>query len=217
MKRLVRYSMLMGVALMVFSSSAEAISRRSSKFSLRQRSQIELRFGVREDTYIDNDYYFDGLVWRRASNGLVVSLGFNHWTDETTAINLTVKALATDFDDGVYDFGIYDRSYSVVPILVGFRKYLGPASGVRPYLAVSAGPVIGTETTSLAGIEVLDETLTQAAAGAYFGGGIDFIVGRHFMLGMNAGYNLLSDFDVPVGGHVNYSGAEFGVGFGLVF
>ncbi len=221
MTRIGNYLMLATVIVLIFSSGADAISRRSSRFSLAQRTQIELRLGVRQDTHSGDDYYYDdALLWRQRSEDLVVTLGLNYWVDETTAFSLAVKALAFSDDDGFYDFGVYDYEYSVVPIFLGFRKYLGEAgtaSAVRPYVALSGGPVIGAERVALIGFENVSETHTQAAAGAYFGGGVDFLAGRHFTLGMNVGYNLLSDFDDPVNGQVNYSGAEFGVGFGFVF
>ena len=92
----------------------------------------------------------------------------------------------------------------------------GFAEGSPEFLS-AAGPVFGTETLSLVGLDIFEERRTETAAGAHLGGGIDFIAGRHFMLGISAGYNLISDFDDPIGGHVNYSGGEFGVGFGFVF
>ncbi len=200
---------------------AEAISKRSgSKFSLSHRSQLELRLGVRDDAHFNGDYYVGGVATRNDIGDMLVAFGFNYWADERTAFNLTVRVLASETEDLVDRISVYNSEFAVVPIFIGFRQYLGRhahRSPMRPYLALGGGPVIGSQRLSVAGVEVLSETRTLTAMGAHIGGGIDFIAGRHFMFGMNAGYNLLSDFDEPIGGHVNYSGAEFAVGFGVLF
>lgn len=201
--------------------NALAISRRSAPtFSLSHRSQVEFRLGVRDDAHFDDDYYVGWVSSRNGLGDMLVAFGYNYWADERTALNLTVRVLASESEDFIDRTSLYNAEFAVVPIFVGFRQYLGrmaPRSAVRPYVALAGGPVIGDQRLSLVGVEVVSETRTLAAAGAHIGGGIDFIAGRHFMFGMNAGYNLMTDFDEPIGGHVNYSGAEFAVGFGLIF
>lgn len=218
MLRAVNYLVLTTLTILLVVPSVGAISKRKSGLSLRHRTQLEVRFGVREDTHGDD--YYDGLLWAYDHNDLVVTFGLNHWVDETTAFNLTVKSLASDYDDHVNVLGVYDADFAVVPVFVGFRKYLGqPGSwaSIRPYLALSGGPVFGKERIEILAQDIYVETETETAMGAYFGAGIDFTVSRHFMVGVNGGYNLLSDFDEPIGGRINYSGAELGVGFGVVF
>jgi len=214
------------IALAIFLAAvpaevAEAFSKRSgSRFSLRHRSQLELRLGIRDDAHFDGDYYVGGVATRNSIGDMMVAFGFNFWADERTAFTLTARVLASETEDVIDWTHVYNTEFAVVPIFIGFRQYLGRHvhhSPVRPYLAFGGGPVIGTQRLWIAGVEVLSETRTISAAGAHIGGGVDFIAGRHFMFGMNAGYNLLSDFDEPIGGHVNYSGAEFAVGFGVLF
>ena len=53
--------------------------------------------------------------------------------------------------------------------------------------------------------------------GGYLGGGLDIQVGRHLMLGIQAGYNTMLDFSEPVGYEDNYSGVEFSAGFSVLF
>ncbi len=211
---------LTALAVVVFSADAAAIRKERSRFSLQNRSQIEIRFGVYENADFDEEYYYDGILTRYSNDNLMVSIGYNYWTDERTAFNLTVKVLGSEFDDGINYTGIYRTSYAVVPIFLGVRIYPGRPgvrSPIRPYLTATGGPVFGTESLSLIGFDIIEERRTETAAGVHLGGGIDILAGRHFMLGVNAGYNLISDFDEPIGGHVNYSGGEFGVGFGFLF
>lgn len=217
MLRAVNYLVVTTLMIILAVPSAGAISKRKSGLSLKHRTQLELRLGVREDTH-DDDY--EGLVWAYNNDDVVVSFGLNHWVDETTAFNLTVKALAGDYSERIGIPGVYSAEFGVVPLFVGFRKYLGQPgawASIRPYLALGGGPVFGRERIEILAQDIYAETNTETAIGAYFGAGIDFMVSRHFMVGVNGGYNLLSDFDEPIGGHVNYSTAELGVGFGLVF
>lgn len=220
MLRAVNYLVLTTLAIILVAPNVGAISRRKSGLSLKHRTQLELRLGARDDTHDDWGDYTSAL-WQYDHDDLVVSLGLNHWVDETTAFNLTVKGLAGEYDDNyVHLPGVYDAEFGVVPVFVGFRKYLsqpGSWSSVRPYLALSGGPVFGRERIEILAQDIYAVTRTETAMGAYFGAGIDILVSRHFMVGVNGGYNWLSDFDEPIGGRVNYSAAEFGVGFGLVF
>ena len=220
MLRIGKYLMLATFVTVVFSSDAEAIKKRRAGYTLAHRTQLELRLGVREDTQDNDGIYYDGLLWHHENEDLVVSFAVNHWMDETTAFSLTVKSLAGNYDDEVGIPGLYSADFNVVPVFLGFKKYLGhPAarSSVRPYLALAGGPVFGTERLEILGTDLYTETEHETAVGAYFGAGIDFLAGRHFMFGINGGYNLISDFDEPVGGRDNYSSAELGVGFGLIF
>lgn len=223
MKQLIVFPVVAAVLLVALpAGEVNAISRRHrhAEFSLSHRSQLELRLGVRDDTHIEDDYYIGAVSSRNSIGDLLVNVGYNYFADERTAINLSVRVLASEFEEGIGPLGVYEYNVAVVPIFIGFRHYLGsPGYGgpVRPYLALAGGPVVGSQRLSLVGYEVVDETRTLAAMGAHIGGGIDFIAGRHLMFGINAGYNLLSDFDEPVGGHVNYSGAEFAAGVGFVF
>lgn len=221
MKRtFIPYSMSMVLFLVALSTSAEAVTRRSRGMALRHRSHLSLHLGAQERSKINDWYYYDGILTKYSDDDLVVSIGYGYFVDELTAFTVTVKVLEAETESFIGSLGVYNVDQAVVPIFFGVRRYLGPPrshSAVRPYLALAGGPVIGSESLSLAGSDCYEETHTQAVVGAHFGGGIDFILGRHLTFGFNAGYNLMSDFDEPVAGHVNYSGTEFGVGIGFLF
>lgn len=212
---------LTALAVVVFSVDAAAIRKERSRFSLKNRSQIEVRFGVFENANHDDEYYYDGIITGYSNDDLMVSIGYNYWTNENTAISLTVKVLGSEFDDGADYTDAYKTRFAVVPIFLGVRIYPGRPgvrSPIRPYLTAAGGPVFAHETVTLVGgYNIIGVRRTETAAGAHLGAGIDFMAGRHFMLGINAGYNLISDFEDPIDGHVNYSGGEFGVGFGFLF
>ncbi|MEW6412722.1 MAG: hypothetical protein AB1483_09655 [Candidatus Zixiibacteriota bacterium] len=220
MKRIISYTVALTMLSVSLSPNlAEAVSvRKRNYYSLENRSQIEVRFGVRNDTHDLNDFYTDPALSRSGLGDAFVSFGYNYFADERTAFSLSLKVLAAEEIDYLDFAGGYTEEYSVVPIFVGMRHYLtapGLRSPVRPYITLQAGPVFGSQRFLYYGL--YDDTDTYTAVGAHFGGGIDMQAGRHFMIGINAGYNLMSDFDIELGDKDNYSGAEFGVGFGFVF
>jgi len=63
--------------------------------------------------------------------------------------------------------------------------------------------------------------MSRAVSGPAFGGqlgaGIDFILSPHFMAGIAGGYNIMADFEEPIGGSVNYGGPEFSIGLSYLF
>ncbi len=214
-----KISVLAIVAVAFLSADAMALSKRRYFPSLQHRSQLELRIGVRDDTHFDRFYEYN-VIDREGLGNMVVTVGYNYWADEHTAFNISAKVLAAETVDKYDEFGVYTSDFSVVALFLGARQYFhrpGSHAPLRPYVAISGGPVIGSHTCSEVGFECLAETKTIAAAGMHLGGGFDVVAGRHIMFGLNAGYNLLTDFSEPVGGHVNYSGSEFGASIGFIF
>jgi hypothetical protein len=187
---------------------------------LKGRSEIELGFGLMEQGTFEEEYYGAGVIDRSGLDDMYVKLGFNHWMEEDLAFSFMVSALASEIRDRS-DWYYYDREeMAVVSIFSGIRYYLPGSqrfSPWRPYFAMAVGPVIGSTVKSISGSRTYNEERTQASFGGYFGAGIDFQVSRRFMFGINAGYTAMSDFEEPVGGKTNYSGAEFGVSFGILF
>ena len=76
---------------------AEAVSvRKRNYYSLENRSQIEVRFGVRNDTHDLNDFYTDPALSRSGLGDAFVSFGYNYFADERTAFSLSLKVLAAE-------------------------------------------------------------------------------------------------------------------------
>jgi hypothetical protein len=89
---------------------------------------------------------------------------------------------------------------------------------IKPCLAVGPSPVIGSSAGSgttpggaFAGSQ------TQVTVGKQVGGGVDFILGRRWSLGLSAGYNWMADLAEPIAGRDNYSGFEVGLNIGWLF
>ncbi|MCP4600285.1 MAG: hypothetical protein GY847_07095, partial [Proteobacteria bacterium] len=57
----------------------------------------------------------------------------------------------------------------------------------------------------------------ETAFGGQLAAGLDFVTGRNFMMSAGFGWNLMSDFNEPIGGSKNYSGPEFSFGFSWLF
>jgi hypothetical protein len=109
----------------------------------------------------------------------------------------------------------------VAPILFGIKYYFAQSTfntSVRPYAKAAVGPFIGSQEKSEENITgVVIESRTEATFGGQLGGGVDFLMSRHFMTGFSLGYNLISDFDQPIGGSRNYSGPVFNFGLSVLF
>jgi len=83
---------------------------------------------------------------------------------------------------------------------------------------VAVGPFVGQQEKTEEGVfGVIVESRSLTVFGGQVGAGVDFILSRHFMLGVGLGYNLMADFDEPIGGSKNYSGPEFSVGLSFLF
>jgi hypothetical protein len=106
---------------------------------------------------------------------------------------------------------------TISSLLVGVRwtPTKNPRASVRPYLTGLVGPYIGSgssTSTGLGGVRV--QTNVQAAPGVYLGGGVDFRIGGHFMLGVGIGADLPANFSEELGGKKNYRAFQMNVSFG---
>jgi len=102
--------------------------------------------------------------------------------------------------------------------LFGARYYPAAASrmALQPYLAIGVGPYIGVESISRTGFGISEKTRVLGTFGGQLGGGLDLLLGRHFMVGVNLGYNLMADFPEPLAGRWNYSGFEASAGLSVL-
>lgn len=82
---------------------------------------------------------------------------------------------------------------------------------MRPYLTGLVGPYIGASTSVSPG-SVSDKVL--AVPGVYLGGGVDFRIGGHFMLGVGLGGDLMPDFSEPLAGRKDYRSFQMSLNFG---
>jgi len=192
--------------------------------TLAGRSAFSLHFGLRKDggvTTRSTDAL--GFTTRTNIDGVGGGLSYTHWLDENLAVTLTAAGVAVDAQLTSRDYaavGIEDSTATVSSLLVGLRRdFPGTAHNVRPYAALAVGPVIGVGSVTRVEAANSSETdvTTMVAFGARLGGGVDFQINRHFMLGVRGSYNFVTDFDRELVGQRNYSGFEMGLEFSFPF
>jgi hypothetical protein len=128
--------------------------------------------------------------------------------------------MAADVSSKIAGGDVSSVTATAVPILLGLKYYFPPSTygrSVRPYASALVGPIIGSQTTSKVGTVIATESRTDMAVGGQVGAGLDFVISRHFAAEVAIGYNLMSDFEEPIGGRDNYNGGAFSLGFGYLF
>jgi hypothetical protein len=184
---------------------------------LKNRSALEVNIGFWGGAGAANTISFAGIRSEAKTNGFSGGMLYSYWMQENLSFTIGAGLLAGEASSSVGLQGIVQRSSIVIPLLIGLKyNFLNhvPDDVVRPFLSAAVGPYIGMEAKSTV---LSQEAFTETAIGGHIGAGADFFLGRHFKLGVNMGYNLISDFGNPVGARKNYSGAEFSLGPGYIF
>lgn len=188
--------------------------------TLNGRHQIELRTGV-WNQFNDVRTEVGGSVSVTAGgSGVLGGLAYGHWLSEAVALRVSAGALAASVDTEIAGANVRSETAAVSQLNVGVKYYFpGSTYGtkVRPYVVASVGPVIGTQSEARAGSTVSVESRTEAAMGGELGAGVDFVLGRHFLLSVGLGLVGMTDFERPIGGSDNYSGFNLALGFSYVF
>ena len=189
--------------------------------SLEKRHQLEIRVGAwNQVTDNRTEISATGVTTSVGGSGFLGGFGYGYWLSEGTALNISIGFMAVDLTADAGIVGVTTKNSTVTPILMGVRQYFPRStygSSVRPYVKALVGPYFGHQSITVVNTYVTVESRSQAAMGGILGGGVDFVLGRHFATGMGIGYNLMTDFDEPIGGSVNYSGPEFSFGFSYLF
>jgi len=148
--------------------------------------------------------------------GLGGGIVYSHWLRESMALTFSMTGHVVDVETGLSDSetGVEDRGTVVASTLVGVRWYLLPPAELRPFVSGSIGPVIGSRFETGSGPT---RSITTAAAGGQLGGGFDAQIGRSFMIGVLAGYDLMADFPTPLAGEDNFSGFTIRVELGFLW
>jgi len=189
--------------------------------SLEKRHQLELNLGMWNQTSTNRtEVGIGGVATSVGANGFVGGISYGHWLSEGIALNISIDAMLIEMNTDAGIFGVVTDNSYVNMIRMGVKLYF-PSSTfngtVRPYAKISAGPYIGSQNSTVVGLNVTIENRTESALGGLLGFGTDFILGNHFMAGVCLGYNLMTDFSQPIGGSINYSGPEFHFGFSYLF
>jgi hypothetical protein len=146
-------------------------------------------------------------------------LGYSRWIREDVSLGINFMGLAGDATTSV-GAGVSTQSFTLSSILINAKKYLPESTlrtGFRPFLTAGAGVFIGNISETSVGPTInVNVGETMGAFGAQFGGGVDFPMGRYFIMGTKVAYNLVSDFREPLGDEENFSGFEFTMSLGLM-
>jgi outer membrane protein W len=189
--------------------------------ALEKRHQIGLRVGMWNQVADTRTVISaDGVTTSVGSNGVAGTVTYNHWLEENVALDISIGGMAIDIESEVGTSGVTSKISSIGYILLGAKYYFPKstyASSVRPFAMAGVGPFMGDQSETRVGLVVATEQRSEVAFGGKLALGIDFPVSRHFMAGVTAGYNFMTDFDEPIGGSDNYSGPEFLIGFGYLF
>ncbi len=178
------------------------------------RNRVELHFGGHASAQ-------PAITSGISAGGFVAGIGFTHWAREDIGLYFSILATGAELGSSVSPGAVFSGATGMVSIPIGvkwnpFVRQMPPA--IKPYLAASIGPVIGSSAGSFIGNgTVSNGEFAAVTAGGLIGGGVDFHMGRPFSIGITAGYNWMSDFSRPIGSRDNYSGAEIGITFGFLF
>jgi outer membrane protein W len=187
---------------------------------LERRHQIELRLGMWNQATDARTEIDAGLVTTSVeSNGFLGGLAYGHWLNEALALKIGAGAMLISLESHTDASGTTSQTAVVVPIIMGLRHYyVGSAccSATRPFVGVGVGSFIGTQNISDVGSTITEESRTEAVFGGQLEAGIDFLLGRRVMTGVRFAYDLMSDFERPIGGSRNYNGPEFTIGIGFL-
>lgn len=217
MSRIVsKYMLLVGAILFLGAVALHA-------GSLEKRSRVELRLGFwsqggkqRTTTQVG----VHGVETTTNGGSGMIAMSYGRWLQENLSVHFTFAASAGEVSTRVGSSGVSTRNVGVYSLLLGVRYYL-PASSfdtsLRPYLTASVGPYVADEAKTEVDSQIVVESQTLTSFGSNLGGGMDFVIGRNFLCGVNVGYNLMTDFSEIVGGKDNYSGPEFSVGISYIF
>ena len=189
--------------------------------SLENRHQLGLEVGLWNRVNEARNEVGIGVVSSSAgTTGLLGGVTYGYWFTERFSLNIDLGMMRASVESKVGVVQGTTTATSVTHVLVTAKRYFSnstPISPVRPYMSAGIGPFVRSQSKILLGRIIAEEATTETVLGGQIGAGIDFITGRHFMTGISLSYNLMSDFDRPIGGSSNYSGPEFTLGFSYLF
>jgi hypothetical protein len=186
------------------------------KFAVAGRHRIEMRSGM----------------WRKGDNGATITAGsgtldqfggfaYTRFVREDLAVTFSTEAFPVESGTSVGDNGVGAGTVGGywLPLGIRWNPFKGDHRNqpFKPFIAVSAGPVIGLSSGSFVGRTTSVGDTTRATVGGHFGGGFDVHVTRAFSIGLDVGYNLMVNFSEPVGLRDNFNGAQVALGVGWVF
>ncbi len=151
------------------------------------------------------------------AGSFIGGLQYAYWMKEDLAITVSAGLLTGKVTSTVSLLSVTQQASSVASVLLGVKYYPFQSAAddhVRLYLAGAVGPYVGSEESNTI---LAQESRTETAFGGRLGAGVDFFLSNHFTLGLNAGYNLMTNFEAPIGARSNYDGGDLSFGIGYIF
>jgi outer membrane protein W len=213
-----RAGVLLAVVSLTLFGAVDALATDDAPGSLAQRHRVEFRMGYWDSGYRQSVSRDTPATESSQVENLVGAFSYSYWAQEQLATHVTMRVLVAEATSSARFSYVSDEYYVVVTSATfGARfyptTYLSP---LRPYVTVGVGPYIGIEDSKECDTRMVKTTEVLGTFGGHVGVGFDIQMGRHFMLGVNAGYNLMVDFQEPLGGEKNFNGVEFGAGISLL-
>jgi len=209
---------LVTVALAVLSLVRFPATLDGQEFMGRSRIEVRLGLGVRANSGTTTSG--NGIHAETEAAGLLGSIAYAHWWNEGFALTGSAGLLSSEAKMSAGTGTFRSRSASVVMLFFGARRYFPKStssSAWRPFASGEVGPVIGSQSWLEHGGATAGESITTAALGLRLGAGVDIHLGGRTVLGMSAGYDLMTDFPDAIGGRKNHSGPDLGLSIGVQF
>ena len=176
-------------------------------YSVAGRNRLALRIGMWHTSEDGDRSIFVG------TDAVSGGLQYTRYLKENLAITFAVEGVEAGISGGEV------TSVAFLPVGVQWNPlpFGRQNDGIKPFVALGAGPVIGESVGGYYAGNRWGSAVTSATAGSYLRAGADFHFNRSFAIGVDAGYNWMADFNRPVGGRTNFSGFSMGLGIGWLF
>jgi hypothetical protein len=173
---------LVAVLLLGGLAAAAPVPDRASEepYALAGRSRFEMRFGV-SNLYVSHDEWTDTLD----VTGGDIALELVHWPHENLALELSLGATNLGLSSRRTRRGDKVDAEGLYRVMAGARFYLPVKGAFRPHVDIAGGVL--TEIDVHDSPWHTDVTGRTAKAGLEVGGGVDFLLGRHFVVGVRMG------------------------------
>jgi len=186
-------------------------------YQLNSRSAIGFNVGLYAGSTSANAEYVNGYNSSASTNGFAGSMFFYHWLKEDLSLKLSIGLLTGSASVSLTANKTVQQASAVIPVLLGLNYYFTEpteSDAIRPFVGGAIGMYIGSEAKNTM---ISQEVSSETAAGLRAGIGCDFLIGNHFILGAEAGYNVMANFTDPIGGKNNFNGADFSLEVSYVF
>lgn len=209
---------------------AEATRRRGTedqpaiapaRLAVAGRNRVELRLGmwrVGDGTQTSST----STVQSELVDDSFVGMQYTRYIRENLAATFSIDVFDVHTGNSIGPSGVSSGLVDGMALLVGIRRnpFRGDhrSDAIKPFVALSAGPVIGNSLGSfVGGGTVSSGNVTRVTLGSNVGGGVDLHMARWCSVGVTVGYNWMVNFAEPVGLHRNFNGAQASLGVGWLF